>query len=111
MNLLAAGLVGVTAAFAAGYQFQNLNAYRQDWSVQKNLFWQMSWRIPALAPGTAILAHELPVTHYTDNSLTAPLNWIYAPDNHSGPMSYAFYYPTLRMGSNHPSPEQRAGLR
>jgi hypothetical protein len=60
------------------------------------MFWQMVWRMPDLQPGTVLLSNELPVIHYTDNSLTAPLNWTYDPQNQPGVMHYALFYPTLR---------------
>ncbi len=90
--LLLAGAFG----FAIGLQYQNAIAYARDWSVQRSMFWQMTWRMPDLQPGTALLSNELPVTHYTDNSLTAPLNWIYDPQNQPPVMQYALLYPTLR---------------
>ena len=46
--------------------------------------------------GTALLSNELPVIHYTDNSLSAPLNWIYDPNNDPERMRYLLLYPTLR---------------
>jgi hypothetical protein len=49
-----------------------------------------------------LLFNELPVLHYSDNSLTAPLNWIYAPENRTQQMSYVLYYPTVRLGDNLP---------
>lgn len=89
-------LLGILLGFAAGYQYQAANAFRRDWNIQKTLFWQMSWRIPQLEPGTALLANDLPTAYTSDNSLSSPLNWIYAPDNHSERMSYILYYVSLR---------------
>ena len=69
-SLVVAGLIGLLArwpklqllilavliALSAGKQFQLANAYRRDWAMQKNLFWQMSWRMPSIAPGTTLTA-------------------------------------------------------
>jgi hypothetical protein len=52
---------------------------------------------PGLEENTLLLVNDLPVTFYSDNSLTAPLNWIYAPENHSDRMSYLLYYPSVRL--------------
>ena len=71
--------------------------YNRDWSVQRSLFWQMVWRMPSLQPGTILLSNELPVTHYSDNSLSAPLNWIFDPNNDPQVMKYMLFYPTLRQ--------------
>ncbi len=99
--------LAVALGFATGMQFQQGIIYRRDWSVLNAFFWQMNWRIPDMQPGTVLLANELPVIHYTDNSLSAPLNWIYDPEGDSTEvdqdgdkrMNYILYYPTLRSAS------------
>lgn len=91
-----AGLLGIALGFAIGLQYQYAIAYNRDWSVQRAMFWQMTWRMPDLQPGTALLSNELPVIHYTDNSLTAPLNWTYAAPAEPGTLPYALFYPTIR---------------
>ncbi|HSQ17564.1 MAG TPA: hypothetical protein VLM83_07705 [Anaerolineales bacterium] len=93
-------LVGVLVSLAIGQHFQVSVAYRRDWETQQRFFWQLAWRIPELEPGTILLVNQLPVHYYTDNSLTAPLNWYWAADNHSQDMSYLLYYPQQRLGSN-----------
>jgi hypothetical protein len=93
-------IASVLVALAVGFQFQVATFYKRDWTTQSNLFWQMSWRMPGLEPGTLVLSNDLPVKYFSDNSLTAPLNWIYAPKfNGSGDVPYAFYYPTVRLGT------------
>ena len=89
-------LLAVLIAFGAGFQFQVANDFRRDWSVQQSFFWQMTWRMPALAPGTTLVSNELDI-HNTDNSTVAPVNWIFAPDNHSDQLAYMYYYPTIRL--------------
>ncbi len=91
------GLLSVIVGFAVGYQFQVASDYRRDWNLQKTLFWQMSWRMPGIAPGTTLLSNDLPARHVSDNSLTSPLNLIFAPGNHSDEMSLMLYYPTVRL--------------
>jgi hypothetical protein len=93
---VSAVLLALGLGFAIGLQYQNAVVYNRDWSVQRSMFWQMLWRMPGLQPGTALLANELPVVHYTDNSLTAPLNWMYDAQNDPQVMQYALLYPTLR---------------
>lgn len=92
-SLLLAAVVG----FSVGLHFQTAIVYNRDWSVQRSLMWQLVWRIPALQPGTILLSNELPVTHYTDNSLSAPLNWTFDPNNDPQVMKYMLFYPTLRQ--------------
>jgi hypothetical protein len=101
--------LALVLGFSAALQYRHSLEYYRDWSMQRTLFWQMTWRMPGLLPGTILLSNELPMEHYSDNSLTAPLNWIYAPENRSEEMSYVFYYPTVRLGRG--LPELKAGLQ
>jgi hypothetical protein len=98
--------LALVLGFSAALQYRNSLDYYSDWSKQRSMFWQMTWRMPGLQPGTILLANELPVVHYSDNSLTAPLNWIFAPDNYSQEMSYMLYYPTVRLGRGLPKLEK-----
>ncbi len=91
-------LLALLIGFSVGVQFQSASAFRRDWQYQKSLFWQMTWRMPALQPGTTLLFNDLPIQFASDNSLTAPLNWIYAPENHSQHMDYMLYVTLVRLG-------------
>ena len=82
-------------ALAAGRQFLWANEFRRDWAYQKNLFWQMTWRAPGLEKNTMVLLNE-DLEYYADNSLSAALNWVYAPENHSDVVDYVLFYPTNR---------------
>ncbi len=102
--LVLAGLVGVGAA----YQTQLGVRYRQDWVAQREFFWQLATRIPSLQPGTLIIANEdrgdegYSTNFSTDNSLTAPINWIYDPTNRSQTLNYLLAYPSIRVGGQIP---------
>ncbi len=90
---LTAALIGL----AAGRQAFWADSYRADWVTQKDLFWQMTWRAPALAPNTTVLVNEWALEYYSDISLAGALNWIYAPDLKDGePIPYVLFYPTNR---------------
>jgi hypothetical protein len=89
--------VTLIIALGIGQQFYTANDFRRDWTRQQEIFWQMAWRIPALEPGTVILTHELPLRYETDMGLTAPLNWIYAPDYVGGDLPYALLYTRTRL--------------
>jgi hypothetical protein len=91
-------ILAVLVGLAVGRHFQNENVYRRDWNIQKDFFWQLTWRAPQLKPGTTVLTSELPFDYFSDNSLTAPLNWTYAPDNHSREMDYLLYDIQSRLG-------------
>jgi hypothetical protein len=99
------GLLALLIAFSIGKQFETNIAYIRDWDVHHNLFWQMSWRIPAMEPNTVILSNDLPVTYFSDNSLSGPLNWIYARD---GQMDQILYFVSIRL--NRGLPDLEPGL-
>lgn len=91
-------VVGLLVALSVSHQFDEANSYRRDWEQQKNFFWQLSWRIPAMKPGTILLTHELPMQYESDLSLSAPLNWIYAPRPGSRQLEHILLYSTIRLG-------------
>lgn len=92
-------LVGVLVGFAASSHFLNAVSYRAEWTNQRDFFWQLAWRIPGYGPGTMLLTTNLPFTYVTDNSLTAPLNWIYFPENESLEMPTMMVDAAVRLGS------------
>ena len=86
----------VLLGFSVGYQFQQSTVYRRDWNNQRRFFWQLAWRIPALQPDTAMVSNDMPFSFNSDNSFTAPLNWIFTPYPVSERMPYMFYYASNR---------------
>ena len=91
-------LLALLVALAAGRQFLWGIDFSRDWQAQKNLFWQMTWRAPGFQPGTMVLVNEGALEFYADNSLSAALNWIYAPDlKFSGSVPYLLFFPTNRL--------------
>ncbi|HEX7556794.1 MAG TPA: hypothetical protein VF338_09235 [Leptolinea sp.] len=96
-------LLSIFIALAAGWQFYNANTFRREWELSKDFFWQLSWRAPGIKPNTLLLTHEFPFRYYSDNSLTAPLNWMYAPDFKGRQMPYMLNYLSVRLKSSLPS--------
>ena len=96
-------LVALMIGMAAGANFDTANTFRRDWLNHNDFFWQLTWRAPQLEPGTSILTHEMPLNYFSDNSLTAPLNWTYAPDNHSPEIPYYMGFTTVREGQSIPA--------
>ncbi len=84
-------LTGLIVGLGAGWHYQVALSIRRDWQTQKDFFWQLAWRAPELQPGTTVLVSDLPFTYSNGYSLTAPLNWMYAPQNSSYEMPYVFY--------------------
>jgi hypothetical protein len=83
-------VLGVLVGAAVGTHFRSANDYRREWNTEKDFFWQIAWRAPQIKPGTALITSELPFEFSTDNSLTAPINMMYAPQNTSTAMSFLF---------------------
>jgi hypothetical protein len=96
-------LLGVTVSLAVGWQYQMGSQYRIDWKTEKTILWQLSWRIPGIPTGTALWVNELPIQFSSDNSLSAPINWMYAPVANSTEMTTMLYYPENRLGKSLPA--------
>lgn len=86
-------LIGLSTA----YQFSVANTYRRDTANQQDFFWQLAWRIPALEENTAPPTHEFPLKDVSDIQLTAPLNWIYAPQISDRKIPYVLLYLKTRF--------------
>lgn len=91
-------IIALIASLGIGQQFFNANIFRRDWAKQQEIYWQMTWRIPALEPGTVLLTHEMPIDYETDMSFTAPINWMYAPDFQGTDLPYLMLYTEKRLG-------------
>jgi hypothetical protein len=97
-NLLIKAITfGAVIGLAAGLHLQYSNLYRREWNLQKQFFWQLVWRAPAIKKDTLLLTAELPFVYFSDNSLTAPINWTYAPDFHGEQMPYLLYAAEARQ--------------
>jgi hypothetical protein len=90
-------------ALGIGQQFFNANIFRRDWERQQEIFQQIAWRIPAMNPGTMLLTSEMFLDYETDLSLTAPINWLYAPDYTRSSLPYGMIFTTIRLGSSLPA--------
>lgn len=103
--------LALLAGMAGGMQFQNRLFYRQDWVTQKSFFWELTWRAPGIQPGTLLMISELPFRYYSDNSLSAPLNWIYAPEQRSARLPYMLLDIESRLGKTLPGFEPGTAIR
>lgn len=86
-------LLALLIGFSVGKHFQTNATYRRDWDTQRAFFWQMTWRAPSLEPGATVITNDLPLTVFSDNSLSGPLNWIYSP---YGKMNHILYFASVR---------------
>ncbi len=89
-------IASVFIGLAAGHLFVTGNEYRRDWTLTKDFFQQLKWRVPGIEPDTVVVTNVLPIRFSTDNSLTAPLNWIYAESYETDRIPYMLYTNTKR---------------
>ena len=88
-------LIGLSTA----YQFSVSNTFRRDTANQRDIFWQMAWRMPAIEKGTVLLTYELPLKYVSDLQITAPLNWMYASTITDRKLPYLLLYIKSRFNS------------
>lgn len=88
----------VLVALGIGQQFYTGNVFRRDWEKQKEFYWQLASRIPALQPNTTLLTYQLPSEYEPDLSYTGPINWMYAPTISPPVLPYALLYTEKRIG-------------
>lgn len=100
------GACALLVGLAAGTQFRYANDYRNSWERLQAFVQQLALRIPDLEPGTTLMANNiLSHDYYSDNSLSAILNWVYAPDQTGPEMTYLFSYLSVRVGRSIPDLE------
>ena len=87
-------------ALSASFQFYQANEFRNEWDDLKAFFQQFAWRVPSIEENTIFITDELPLIYYSDNSLTAPLNWIYSEKSSVNEIPYMFNYTSARLGKS-----------
>jgi hypothetical protein len=92
-------IVACLASISVGMHYLNAVNFREDWIAQKSFLWQLVWRAPGIKPNTILMTSGLTFDYESDNSLTAPLNWTYAPENTSPQMSYTLLNIESRFGN------------
>jgi hypothetical protein len=97
-NRIKTYIFALIIALGIGQQFFNANIFRRDWENQRDIYWQMTWRMPALKPNTILLTNQMPIDYETDASFTAPINWIYAPNYTRSDLPYLMLYTEKRIG-------------
>lgn len=111
VRLLGIALVMAFVGLAAGFHYQIALSFRADWQSQRDFFWQLTWRVPGLEPGTILLTSDLPFEYNWDNSLTAPLNWTYAPDMRGTELPYLMYNAESRLSSGLPPLDENTRIQ
>ncbi len=92
----------LTLALAVGFHLRNANEYRWRWEEQKNFYWQLVWRAPAIQPQTAILTEEIPFAYQGLFSTSAAINLLYPQP--TAPERLAYWMYSLIPGRIHSQP-------
>ena len=105
-------LISVIVGLAVGFHSRNAERFRNDWSVVKSFLWQLSWRAPALKPGTSLLTGHWPLSvSESDVALAVPLNLLYGSGNSSEELDYWLFALSWESGRQVPSFVEDADLR
>jgi hypothetical protein len=68
-----------------------VNKYRLDWLVQREYYWQLAWRVPALMPNTAIVSWEQPSESIPGYDASFALNVLFEGKVVNGSIPYWFF--------------------
>ena len=98
-------LFAAVVALGAAHQTANAVSYMWAWRDMQEFMMQLTTRAPGLEPGTTLIANDIPLAYYSDNSLTAAVNWAYAPDLATTRVPYMLYYVSVRLGLGLPGLE------
>lgn len=98
----------ILIALAVSMHLRVANDYRWSWELQKRFAWQLSWRAPAIAPGTAIFSDGEVFTYVGLYSTAAIVNLTYPPTGQGENLPYWFY--SLGREFLHSLPEMQAGI-
>jgi hypothetical protein len=82
----------ILISFSIGSQYATANSYRKALILERNFFWQLSWRIPNLEPGTMLVTDNMNLPYYSENTLSSQLNYLFDPNLHSDHLSYTFAF-------------------
>lgn len=69
--------LAVLLGLAIGSHVRNADSFRQDWEAQRSFYWQLSWRAPDIAPGTAVITPGRVTPWSGEPLLGAALNMLY----------------------------------
>ncbi len=86
-------LLILLVGFSIAFHIRTGNEYRQDFRRQEAYFSQLSWRMPALTPGTAVYSPGIPTDKASDYSYTMGINLLFETGKMDTTMNYWFIGP------------------
>ena len=84
-------LISILVGLAAGAHMRTANEYRWEWVEQRQFFWQLYWRAPALEENTAILADGALFNFTGEHPTGSALNVLYSDHKATGQQPYWFF--------------------
>ena len=97
-RLQKAALAGFIIMLGCGFQLRTANDFRNVWTQQMRLYWQLNWRAPQLKAPTAIFSENELIPDQGLFSMSAALNQMYPQDANRDLMDFWFF--TLRPKYN-----------
>lgn len=89
--------LAVLLANAFSLQFRTANTYALDWGIQRDFFWQLKWRVPALQPKSFIVMPTSPLAYTVDYQLAFVTNMLYSSTPGSTDMDYWWFNAPNRL--------------
>ncbi len=106
LRIISIIILALLVGGSTGAHFWNANTYRHEWLVTQRYFRQLVQRMPGIEPDTSLVINDLQtISLNEDDSLTAILNWTYAPDHTDSQINYIVQYLSLRLGREIPALE------
>ena len=84
-------LVSILVGLAVAMHLRVANDYRWSWMRQMRFYWQLSWRAPAIEPGTAVFSDGEIFKYVGLYSTAAGINLLYPPQEPTNQLPYYFY--------------------
>ncbi len=100
-------IISLLLGLAISQQFLIANDFRRDWEIHNEIMWQLSWRLSDLEKGTTIFSNDFPIKYFSDNTLSAELNWVAAKNVQTEDPQYILGYLSEfnRLGLPYEKPE------
>lgn len=96
-------LFALIFSLSLSFQVYQANIYRNEWDRARDFITQITWRIPSLEENTLMVTDDLTLKYYSDNSLTAAINWVYADPQQEETLPYLINFSKARLGRSLPS--------
>jgi len=84
-------LISIFVGLGVGAHFRIANEYRWEWVEQRQFYWQLYWRAPAVKENTAILADGALFNYTGEHPTGSAINVMYSDPKGTGQQPYWFF--------------------